>query len=150
MDSNITFFSNGGVHKEFAVDEHYVGLACNRPTPSFCVVVDCYEGHMVLVCGGDEEHSKPIWLVTALSSPNFVPTSLNFRWIEVEYNHPSTKDHNVLRTYLGWDTKKGFKWTINSTYKPIWIHRFHTLCLEVTQGLQVGDNECPPKTYRFC
>lgn len=63
---------------------------------------------MVLV-RGDEEHPKPIWLVTTLSSSNFVQTSPNFRWIEVEYEPLSAKDRNVLCTYLGWDTKKAFQ-----------------------------------------
>lgn len=49
---------------------------------------------MVLVHAKDEEHPNPIWLVKALSSPNFVPTSPNFRQIEVEFCPPSTKDQN--------------------------------------------------------
>jgi hypothetical protein len=52
--------------------EHYIGLACNWPAPSFRVGVDCHEVPMVLVRAEDEEHSKPIWLVKALSSFNFV------------------------------------------------------------------------------
>ena len=83
---------------------------------------------MVLVRAVDEEHPKPIWLVKALSSPNFVRTIPNFRQIEVEYCRPSTKDQNVLRTYLGWDTKKGFKWTVDSTYGPVWINTDIILC----------------------
>ena len=122
------FFSNGDVREEFAVDEHYVGTARNRPAPSFRVGVDCHEGCMVLVQAGDEEHPKPIWLVKTLTSPNFVRTSLNFRQIEVEYYRPNTKDQNVLCTYLGWDTKKGFKWTVDSTYGPVWINTDTTLC----------------------
>jgi hypothetical protein len=42
------------------VDEHYVGHACIHSTPSFRVVVDCYEGYMVLVRARDEKHPKPI------------------------------------------------------------------------------------------
>jgi hypothetical protein len=66
--------------------------------------------------------------VKTLSSPNFVPTSPNFRQIEVEYCRPSTKDQNVLWTYLGWDTKNGFKWIMNSAYKPVWINIDTILC----------------------
>ena len=95
------FFSNGDVRGEFAVKDHYVGLARNRPTPSFYVVVDCYEGYMVLVRLRNEKNRKPIWLVKTLSSPNFVPTSPNYHQIEVEYCRLSTKDQNVFRTYLG-------------------------------------------------
>jgi len=109
VESEAMFFDNGDIREEFAADDHYVGPARNRPAPSFRVAVDCYEGYMILVRPEDEEHPKPIWLVKALSSPNFVPTSPNFHQIEVEYCRPSTKDQNVLRTYLGWDTKKNFK-----------------------------------------
>jgi hypothetical protein len=122
------FFSNGDVREEFAMDEHYVGPARNRPAPSFRVGVDCHEGYLVLVRAGDEEHPKPIWLVKALSSPNFVRSSPNFRQIEVEYCRPSTKDQNVLRTYVGWDTKKNFKWTVDSVYTLVWINTDTILC----------------------
>ena len=120
------FFDNGDIREEFATDDHYVGPARNRPTPSFRVAIDCYEGYIILVC--HEEHLKLIWLVKILSSPNFVPSSLNFCQIEVEYYRLSTKDQNVLRTYLGWDTKKGFKWTMDSAYEPIWINTDTILC----------------------
>jgi hypothetical protein len=109
VESEAMFFNNGDVREEFAADDHYVGHVCSRPLLSFCVAINCYESYMVLVRPGDEEHPKLIWLVKALSSPNFVPTSPNFRQIEMEYCRPSTKDQNVLRTYLGWDTKKDFK-----------------------------------------
>ena len=103
------FFNNGDIREGFAIDEHYVGPACNRPAPLFRVGVDCHEGYMVLVRAGDEEHPKAIWLVKELSSSNFVRTSPNFHQIEVEYCRPSTKDQNVLHTYLGRNTKKNFK-----------------------------------------
>ena len=66
------FFSNRDVREEFAMDEHYVGHVRNRPASSFHIGVDCHEGYMVLVRARDEEHPKLIWLVKALSSPNFV------------------------------------------------------------------------------
>ena len=128
VESEAMFFNNGDVREEFAADDHYVGPARNRPAPSFRVGVDCHEGYLLLVRAGDEEHPKPIWLVKALSSPNFVPTSPNFHQIEVEYYRPSTKDQNVFRTYLGWDTKKVFKWTMDSTYEPVWISTDTILC----------------------
>ena len=46
----------------------------------------------------------------------------------MEYCRPSTKDQNVLRTYLGWDTKKNFKWTVDSAYTPVWINTDTILC----------------------
>ena len=116
------FFSNANVREEFALDEHYVGHVCNHSTPSFRVVVDCYEGYMVLVCARDEEHPKPIQLVKALPSPNFVRTNPKIHQIEMEFCQLSTKDQNLLYTYLGWDTKKGFKWKIDLAYGPVWIN----------------------------
>jgi hypothetical protein len=109
-------------------NEHYVGLARNWPALSFRVGVDCHEGYMVLVRAGDEEYSKPIWLVKALSSSNIVRTSPNFRQIKVEDCCPSTKDQNVLRTYLGWNTKKSFKWIVDSTYILVWIKTGTIFC----------------------
>ena len=46
----------------------------------------------------------------------------------MEYCHPSTKDQNVLRTYLSWDTKKGFKWTVDSAYDSVWMNTDTILC----------------------
>ena len=34
----------------------------------------------------------------------------------------------MLCTYLGWDTKKGFKWTMDSMYGPVWINIDTILC----------------------
>jgi hypothetical protein len=66
------------------VDEHYVALLAIFFWLQFLCNFDFYEGYMVLVCAGDEEHLTPIWLVKTLSSPNFVPTSPIFCQIEVE------------------------------------------------------------------
>ena len=128
VETNTMFFNNGDIREEFAMDEHYVGPARNRTAPSFRVSVDCHECYMVLVQAWDEEHPKPIWLVKALCSPNFVRICPNFRQIEVEYCRPSIKDQNVLRTYLGWDTKKNFKWTVDSAYGPVWMNTNTILC----------------------
>ena len=46
VEFDAMFLSNGHVHEEFVADEHCVGPACNCPTPSFCVVVDCHEGYL--------------------------------------------------------------------------------------------------------
>jgi hypothetical protein len=144
-------FSNGDVRKEFDADDHYVGPARDRLAPSFRVDVDYYEGYMVLVRPGDEDHPKPIWLVKTLSSPNFVPTSPNFHQIKVEYCRPSTKDQNVLRTYLGWDTKECFKWTMDSAYKRVWINTDTILCAwKPRKGSKSETMTIPPKTYKFC
>ena len=150
MDYEAMFYSNGEVREEFAADDHYVGPACDRPAPSFRVARDCHEGYMVLVRAGDEEHTKPIWLAKALSSPNFVSTSPNFRQIEVQYYRPNTKDQNVLHTYLGWDTKKGFKWTIDSAYEPGWINTDTILCAwKPRKGVKLDTMIIPQKQIDF-
>jgi len=58
-ESNTMFFSIGNVREEFAMDEHYIGHARNRPAPLFRVGLDCDKGYMVLVRIGDKEHPKP-------------------------------------------------------------------------------------------
>jgi hypothetical protein len=98
------------------LQEHYIGLSCNWPAPSFRVGVDCHEVPMVLVRAEDEEHSKPIWLVKALSSFNFVRTSPTFVKLKWNIVVQAPKTITVLCTYLGWDTKKSFKWTVNSSH----------------------------------
>lgn len=60
VEFEVIFFSNGDVHEEFTMDEHYVGHVCNRPAPSFHVTVDCYESYVVLICPRDEKHPKQI------------------------------------------------------------------------------------------
>ena len=85
VESDTMFFRNGDVREEFAMNEHYVGPTRNRPAPSFRVGVDCHESYMVLIRARDEEHPKLIWLVKALSLPNFIRTSPNFHQIEMEY-----------------------------------------------------------------
>ena len=119
LEFNAMFCSNGDVHEEFTVDKHYVGHVHNCPASSFCVVFDCHEGFMVLVCARDEEHpSQYGWWKHCLHPILFelASTLVKLKW---NICCLSTKDHNVLRTYLGWDPKKGFKWTMDSTYGPV-------------------------------
>ena len=88
----------------------------------------------------------PIWLVKALSSPNFVRTNPNFRQIEVEYCRHSIEDHNVLRTYLSWDTRKSFKWIMNLAYGPVWINTYTILCAwKLHKGFKSETMTIPPK-----
>ena len=77
---------------------------------------------MVFVWARDEEHPKPIWLVKALFSPNFGRTSPNFRQIEMDIviQAPKTKTCSAP-IYVGIPKKK-FKWTMDSTYGPVWIN----------------------------
>ena len=60
------------------MDKHYIGLERNRPASSFCVDVNYHEGYMVLVCVGDEELPKPIWLMKTFFSPNVFELARTF------------------------------------------------------------------------
>ena len=44
VESYTMLFSYGDVREDFAMDEHYIGPARNRPAPSFCVGVACHDG----------------------------------------------------------------------------------------------------------
>jgi hypothetical protein len=150
VECDAMFFSNEDIHEEFAMDKHYVGFVRNRLVSSFCVVVDFHEGYMVLICVGNKEHCKPIWLVKVLLSPNFVRTSLNFHQIEMEYYRPSTKDQNMLRTYSGWNAKKCFRWTMDSVYGPVWINTDIILCAwKPRKGSKLKTMTIPKKLIDF-
>jgi hypothetical protein len=96
------FLANGDVCEEFVVDEHDVGSARNRSTSSFCVV-DYHKGYMVLVHAGDEGHSKRIWLVKVLSSPNLfqlAPIFVKFKWnIVAQELKPKCNAHLIKLEY---------------------------------------------------
>ena len=77
---NAMFFINGDICEELVVDKHYVGPTRNGLALSFHVVVNCHGGYMVLVHARDKKYTKSLWLVKALSSPNFVPTPLPLDW----------------------------------------------------------------------
>lgn len=65
LQSQAMSFCNGNIRKEFNVDMSYVVQLHDRPQPSFQVAVDCHECSTVLLCLGDEEFAKPIWLARA-------------------------------------------------------------------------------------
>jgi hypothetical protein len=76
--SEARLLENGDVREEFDVDDHYVGLASQRPPPSFRIAVDCHEGYMLILRPGDETYVKPMWVARALSEPNFTTSSSYF------------------------------------------------------------------------
>lgn len=59
-------FNNRDMCEEFAMDELYVGLACNRCALSFGMPMDCYEDYLVFKHARYEEHPKTIWFMKAL------------------------------------------------------------------------------------
>ena len=149
LQSQAMYFCNGDVREEFDVDESYVGPLRDRPQPSFRVAVDCHEGYMVLLRPGDEEFPKPIWLAKALSDPNFVSTSPHFRQIQVEYFRPCGKNVDILRHYTGWDTKKSFKWTVDSSFSPVWVDTDAMLIAWKPRAKENGPICIPTKHIKF-
>ena len=83
VESNTMFFDNGEVHEEFAMDEHYVGLARNRPVSLFRGGAVCHEGYMVLVRAQDEDHPNQFgWWKHCLHPILFelAPTFVKLKW----------------------------------------------------------------------
>jgi hypothetical protein len=46
---NDTFLANGKVKEEYDANQHYIGLPCNQPRPSFHVARDCCDGYMLFI-----------------------------------------------------------------------------------------------------
>lgn len=40
----------------------------------------------------------------------------------MQYFQPASKNSVVQETYAGWDTKKTFKWRVEDTHIPKWLH----------------------------
>lgn len=66
---------------------------------SFYVVVDCFEGYMLILRLGDESYAKPVWVARVLSLPNFISTNPHFQQIEVEYYQPTIDNEDVICHY---------------------------------------------------
>jgi hypothetical protein len=101
VEFDAIFFNNGDIYKNLRWMNIMFGHACNCPTPSFHVVVDCYECYMNLGCARDIKHLKPIWLIKTLSPSNFVPASPNFCQIKMEYYDQSRKTHYAQKVSSG-------------------------------------------------
>ena len=69
---------NVKVCEEFNEDDHYIGPTSNHPPPSFCVVMDCHEGYMLILHFEDEIYTKPIWVAKTFSPPKFTSSSPHF------------------------------------------------------------------------
>jgi hypothetical protein len=90
---------DGIVREEFAEDEPFIGPVGEQPRPSFRVVLDVYEGYMLLVRPGDEEiHVKPVWVALALSDLVFSSSNERFQHIKVQYFMPTSKTRAMLVT----------------------------------------------------
>ena len=68
--SEASILENEEVCEEFDVDNNYVKPAGNRPLPFLCIVVDCHEDYMLIMCLGDETYAKPMWVANFLSKSN--------------------------------------------------------------------------------
>ena len=103
------------------MDNHYVGLASNRPPPSFHIAMDCHEGYMLILRPGDEIYAKPVWVARALSKLNFATSRPHFRQIHVEYYGSTPRNEDVIRHYTCWDTNVTFRWKVDFENGPSWI-----------------------------
>ena len=67
------FTEIGNVREEYDEDEHFVGQARDRPTKSFRVNLDLYEGYFVAIRPFEDDREHPVWIARALSNPNSNP-----------------------------------------------------------------------------
>lgn len=83
VEFDIMFFTNRDICEEFIADKHYACLACNRPSPLFRQVVDCYKGYTILACVRDEKHPNQFgWWMHRCHPILFqlAPTFVKLRW----------------------------------------------------------------------
>jgi hypothetical protein len=67
------FMEDGNVREEYDADDHFVGQRRDRPSPTFRVSCDLYEGYFVAVRPTDGD-TRPVWIARAKSNPNCNPT----------------------------------------------------------------------------
>ena len=150
VESDTMLFSNGDVREEFALDE--IILAQCAIVQLRCFVWSLIAMKVIWFLYVLEMRSTPSqfsWWKSCLH-PIFIQTSFNFHQIKVEYCRPNTKDQNVFCTYLVWDTKKNFKWTVDSTYGPVWINTDTILCSwKLRKGSKSKTMTIPPKYIEF-
>ena len=85
-----SLLGNEEVHKEFDIDDHYVGLASNRPPPFLRMAMDYHEGYMLILHPRDETYAKPVWMAKTLSKPNFATSNPHFdrsKWSTIDQQH---------------------------------------------------------------
>lgn len=92
---------------------------CVRPRESFRVGRDVFAGYFVALRPADGD-ARPFWIARALTD---FDVDHNYpRCIQMQYFQPASKNSVVQETYAGWDTKKTFKWTVEDTHIPEWLH----------------------------
>ena len=74
---------------------------------------------MVAIRPHDDDH-KPIWVVRALIDYNVNRKYPNC--IEIQFYKPVSKQNDVQESYVGWDSECSFKWKIDDSLDPHWIH----------------------------
>lgn len=92
---------------------------CDRPRESFRVGRDVFAGYFLALRPADGD-SRPFWIARALT--DFDVDHNNPGCIQIQYFQPTSKNSVVQETYAGWDTKKTFKWKVEDTHIPEWLH----------------------------
>jgi hypothetical protein len=113
------FIEDGNVREEYDEVVHFVGQRQDRPTPSFRVLRDVYEGYFVAVRPVDGD-SHPVWIAQAKSDPNCNPEWPNC--VLIQYFQPTSRSQLVQDTYHGWDSETGLHWKIEELNSPQWEH----------------------------
>ena len=113
------FLNTGELREEYGQDPHFIGRLCDRPRESFRVGRDVFAGYFLALRPADGD-ARPFWIARALS--DFDVDHNNPGCIQIQYFKPATKSNIVQDTYVGWDTKKGFKWKVDDSQNPEWLH----------------------------
>jgi hypothetical protein len=113
------FIEDGNVCEEYDEDDHFVGQRRDRPTPSFRVLRDVYEGYFVVVRPADGDN-RLVWIARAKSDPNCNPEWPNC--VIIQYFQPTSRSQLVQDTYHGWDFEIGLRWKIEELNGPQWEH----------------------------
>jgi hypothetical protein len=109
------FTENSDVREAFGHDPHFIGKKCDKPSESFRPGRDIYARYFVILRpdNGDE---KPYWVARALTG--FNDDHEHPGCIEIQSYKPASKYVQVQSTYVGWGSKKSFKWRVDETLLP--------------------------------
>ena len=129
---------DGEDREEFGEDDPYVDPQRGRPTPSFRVGRDVYEGYFVAVRPADGE-TQPMWIARALLNPNCNPKHPNC--ILLQYFCPTSRSADVQAFYTSWDSEKGLRWRIEESEPPVWKDT-DALMTAWSPRIRKGTREC--------
>jgi hypothetical protein len=96
------FIEDGNVREEYDEVVHFVGQRQDRPTPSFRVLRDVYEGYFVAVRPVDGD-SHPVWIAQAKSDPNCNPEWPNC--VLIQYFQPTSRWEHTDSIITAWKSR---------------------------------------------